>query len=233
MAEMAKFLFDTVFDTEQETPGTVSPRPEKTFWSTNERDTARNEGYERGRQAGIEETNATIAARTAAALETIATGVSALTGQLESQRKNLKSEGIVLAGMIARSLAASLIAREPLHEIETLFGEALNFLPDTPHIAVRLNEEVLESARDRLDTIAAERGFQGKLIFLAQSDIAPGDCRIEWAQGGIIKDHKLVDEKIRKITRQHIDASFAPEDPGIGPDNPSDQIETAGLREER
>jgi len=210
MAETAKFLFDTVFDPAQATPAAASPRQEKTFWSTDERDHARNEGFERGRQAGLDEANATITARNTAALEAIATNVSALTAQLENQRRQLKSEGIVLATMIARSLAENLIQRHPLSEIEALFDEALDFLPDTPHIAVRLNEKLLEAAKEKLDTIATERGFQGKLILLGQPDIAMSDCRIEWAQGGIVKDRKALEQKIQEITNQHFEASLVP-----------------------
>jgi flagellar assembly protein FliH len=210
MAEMAKFLFDTVFDDSETALAPVQSRAEKSFWSTDERDAARNEGFERGRQAGIDETLATMEAKTASALETIATNVAALTAQLETQRQQLKQEGIVLANMIARSLTSALIAREPMHEIETLFSEALEFLPDTPHIAVRLNEALLEDAREKLDTVAAERGFQGKLIILGQPDIAHGDCRIEWAKGGIVKDQNLVRQRIFEITNQYIDASLMP-----------------------
>ena len=210
MAEMAKFLFDTVFDNSETTPAPVQTRSEKSFWSTDEREAARNEGFERGRQAGIDETLAAMEAKTASALETIATNVSALTAQLATQRQQLKQEGIVLANMIARSLSATLIAREPMHEIETLFSEALEFLPDTPHIAVRLNQALLEVAREKLDTVAAERGFQGKLIILGQPDIAHGDCRIEWAKGGIVKDQNLVKKRISEITNRYIDASLMP-----------------------
>jgi len=233
MAEMAKFLFDTVFDSTRPTDAPASTRPEKTFWSSDERETARNDGFERGRQAGIDEINATIAARTAAALETIAANVSTLTGQLENQRRQLKSEGVVLANMIAGSLANALIAREPMHEIEALFDEALNFLPNAPHIAVRMNETLLEVAKEKLDAIAAQRGFQGKLILVGQPEIDQGDCRIEWAQGGIVKDSKLIKQRILEIINQHIEAPFTLDDMKTsGPVNLSDQLEAAGRPEE-
>jgi len=226
MAEMAKFLFDTVFDDSEATLAPVQSRAEKSFWSTDEREAARNEGFERGRQAGIDETLTAMEAKTASALETIATKVSALTAQLDTQRQQLKSEGIVLANMIARSLTSALIAREPMHEIEVLFSEALEFLPDTPHIAVRLNEALLEVAREKLDTVAAERGFQGKLIILGQPDITEGDCRIEWAKGGIVKDQNQVKKRIFEITNRYIDAPLMPgEEEFSGFDRPS----TAGL----
>jgi len=212
MAEMAKFLFDTVFDPKQTSGAPMPIRPEKTYWSTDECETARNDGFERGQQAGIDETNATIAARTAAALETIATSVSTLTSQLESQRQQVKSEGVILANMIAQSLASALIAREPLHEIEVLFDEILNFLPDSPHIVIRLNETLLEVAKEKLDDIAAQRGFEGKLILLGQPEIDQGDCRIEWAKGGIVKDRGLIKQRILEITNQHIEAPLTPEE---------------------
>ncbi len=233
MAEMAKFLFDTVFDPKETSGAPAAPRPEKTFWSSDERETARNDGFKCGRQAGIDETNALIAARTAAALETIATNVSTLTSQLEGQRQQLKSEGVILANMIARSLANALIAREPMHEIEALFDEVLNFLPDTPHIVIRLNETLLEIAKEKLDAVAAQRGFLGKLILVAQPEIDLGDCRIEWAQGGIVKDRKLIRHRILEITKQHIEAPFTPDEMLFsGPDSLPDQPEAAGQPEE-
>lgn len=212
MAEMAKFLFDTVFDQEETPLNPAAPRTEKTYWSTDERNQARSEGFESGRQTGINEANATTAAQSAAALDSIATNINTLVSELETQREHIRSEGIVLANMIARSLASNLIQREPLHEIEALFSEALGFLPDTPHIVVRLNEELLEDAKDKLEIVATERGFQGKLILLAQSDISAGDCRIEWAQGGIVKDQNLVAKRIQEITAQHIESSLLPDD---------------------
>jgi len=251
MAEMAKFLFDTVFDPKGTPLETVSPSPQKNYWSTDERDTAKNEGFELGRQAGIAQTQATTEARTAAALESIAANVASLTSQLKNEREQLKNEAIVLANMIARSLTENLIAKEPLHEIEALFSEALNFLPDTPHIAVRMNETLLALAKEKLDAIAAERGFQGKLILLGQPDIDQGDCRIEWAQGGIVKDQKLVKQRIYEITNQYIEASIMPTEEELsgynrtallsnnitgesnGPDHSPDPINTAGQPEER
>ncbi len=250
MAEVAKFLFDTVFEDNEATLVPDQSRREKTFWSTDEREAARNEGFERGRQAGIDETLAAMEAKTASALETIAANVNTLTAQLETERQKLKQEGIVLANMIARSLTAALIAREPMHEIESLFSEALEFLPDTPHIAVRLNEASLDAAREKLEAVAAERGFQGKLIILGQPDIGQGDCRIEWAQGGIVKDQSLVKKRIYEITSQYIDASLMPgegdfnalDHPGYACSNNTDkthkpedlpgQIDTSGQPEE-
>ena len=44
------------------------------------------------------------------------------------------------------------------------------------------------SPREKLDEIARARGFEGRLVVLAEPEIAPGDCRIEWADGGVVRD---------------------------------------------
>ncbi len=211
MAENAKFLFDTEFVQTDSKVSAAPVRREKTYWTTEERNLAGAEGFERGKLAGIEEANATIAARTAAALEHIAQNVQTLTGQLDNEYNRLKSEGVILANLIAKSLAASLIQRQPLHEIEALFKEAINFMPNTPHIAVRVNETVLEAAKEKLDAIAVESGFFGKIILVGESEIPLGDCRIEWAHGGIVKDHTGVRKKIQELTTRYIDTSYVPD----------------------
>ena len=53
---------------------------------------------------------------------------------------------------------------------------------------VRVNDALHETARTQLDAIARTRGFEGRLVVLAEPEIALGDCKIEWADGGIVRD---------------------------------------------
>lgn len=208
MSNLAKFLFDTEFDPKAGgVQAAVSQKPEKTYWTTPERDAASAEAFERGKQAGIQGANAQIAAQTAAALDIIAQNVVNLTNQLGAENARLKSEAVILANTIASSLASSLVQLQPLQEVETLFDEALNFMPNNPHIAVRLSEAHLDLAKEKLNAIAADRGFPGKLIILADPNVQSGDCRIEWASGSIIKDHLEIKNKIHELTIKYIDAT--------------------------
>ena len=42
--------------------------------------------------------------------------------------------------------------------------------------------------RERLDAMTRARGFEGRLVVIAEPDVAIGDCRIEWADGGLARD---------------------------------------------
>ena len=87
-----------------------------------------------------------------------------------------------------RKLAPALIAREPLAEIEALATGIFRQLLASPHVVVRVSDKLYDAARVKLEEIAQQTGFEGRLVMLAEPDIAEGDCRIEWADGGVTRD---------------------------------------------
>ena len=58
--------------------------------------------------------------------------------------------------------------------------------------------------RERLQGIAEGRGFEGKLIVLAEAAIAPGDCRLEWADGGLARDRAQLEAAITDAVDRYL-----------------------------
>ena len=52
--------------------------------------------------------------------------------------------------------------------------------------------------------MAKQSGFQGRLVILAEPDIATGDCRIEWADGGVVRERTATDAKISELVGRYI-----------------------------
>lgn len=73
-------------------------------------------------------------------------------------------------------------------------------------MAVRVNEGLHERARDELDGIARAAGFEGRLVVMAEPDIAPGDCRIEWADGGVKRDLAAIEAAIAEAVARYVAA---------------------------
>ena len=71
---------------------------------------------------------------------------------------------------------------------------------------VRLNDALYEDAQTRLADIARRVGFDGRLLVLAEPDIGIGDCRIEWADGGMTRDHAAADQLIGETVRRFLEA---------------------------
>jgi flagellar assembly protein FliH len=141
---------------------------------------------------GFAAAQAQTAQRTADVLGLIADGLERLNRSLASIEARLESEAVEVAVAVAGKLAPELIAREPFAETSALAKDCFNHLVKAPHVVVQIGAEAYEQAKVKLDEIAQARGFEGRLVVLADADLAPGDCRIEWADGGISRDRAAI-----------------------------------------
>ena len=64
--------------------------------------------------------------------------------------------------------------------------------------------EIYNVAKAKLDEIAQARGFEGRLMAFSDPGMAPGDCRIEWADGGIARDHTATLATIDDVVARYV-----------------------------
>lgn len=163
------------------------------------------EARREGREAGLAEGERTAVARAAkaeaAAAEALAVRVAAMAAGMDDARKQTMAEAIELSLSIARKLAGGLIARQPTAEIEQLVAECMATLDGVPHLVIRCDPALADAVRDIATSRMTTSGFTGRLVVLGDPDIAVGDARIEWADGGVVRD-------IRKLSAE-IDARIA------------------------
>lgn len=167
---------------------------------------AEKAAHDRGYAAAQNDAKVESDRRIAAALERIAAAVAAGNSALRAIETRLESEAVEVAVAVGRKLAPALIAREPFAEIAALASDCFRQLIATPHIAVRVNDALYSTTQEKLGEIARARGFEGRLVVLAESDIAPGDCRIEWADGGVNRDNAAADAEIGKAVAGYLAA---------------------------
>ena len=142
--------------------------------------------------------------RIANALERIADKLAGAASALDAVEARLESEAVEVAVAVASKLAPALIADEPFAEIAALAGECFRQLVSSPHVAVRVSDTLYDVTREKLDDIARSRGFEGRLVVLAEPEIAPGDCRIEWADGGFTRNCAATAAAIGEAVNRYI-----------------------------
>ena len=122
-----------------------------------------------------------------------------------------------LALTAARRLAPALIAREPLAEVSALIEACLAPLRDVPHLVVRLTDTLAEPVSEHVAALVERQGFAGRLVVLGDPEIAPGDCRIEWADGGLTRERAAIEAEIDQHVSEFLQArggpAFAEADP--------------------
>lgn len=153
------------------------------------------EGEQRARDAHASQ-SAQIEARIAEALHA---ALPTLDAAVEAQGEAAAR----LAMTIGRKLSAALIAREPLAEVEALIAECLGETRAERQVVVHVSAALAPTLELRLAAIAAQAGFAGRLTVVAEGEMLPSDCRIEWAQGSVMRSLAGLDQDIRTRIARH------------------------------
>jgi flagellar assembly protein FliH len=170
---------------------------------------AQTTGYLRGFAAARAEILTEAELSSAAALERIVATLEGIGHGLSRVEARLETEAIEVAVAVAKKLAAVLIEREPLAEISELATECFRHLVSAPHVVVRVSEAQHASVGQRIDEIVRARGLTSHLVVLAEPDIQPGDCRIEWADGGVNRERSVTEAAIDEAVTRYVKARLA------------------------
>ena len=200
MAAPAKFLFDMDFGT----PDKTREKPATSAEIVQKIAAAEARAYRDGFDAGQREAKAESDRRAALALEEIGIGIKGIATRFDGIETRMETEAVDVALAVARKLCAELVAAEPLGEIVALVGDCFSHLVATPHLVVRISDSLYEAARERIEKLAKQSGFEGRLVILAEPDIATGDCRIEWADGGVVLERTAIEAKINELVGRYM-----------------------------
>ena len=201
MAQPAKFLFDTDFaapeKTTRERAATSAEIAQKVA-------AAEAAAYRNGYGAAQREAKVEADRRVASALEQINIQLQGISARFSGIETRMENEAVDVAVAVARKLCAALVAAEPLGEITGLVHDCFAHLVATPHLVLRINDTLYELAREKIEKLAKQSGFEGRLVILAEPEIATGDCRIEWADGGVVLERDAIDAKINELVGRYI-----------------------------
>jgi flagellar assembly protein FliH len=204
MPPPAKFLFDQDFAVAAEVKPAVPLAAHEAGLA--EADAA---GYRRGFAAAKVEILVEAEQRSAAALAHIAATLENVVRGLSGVEARLETEAVDVAVAVAKKLAAALIEREPLAEISALAMDCFRHLVNAPHVVVRVNDAQHGSVGKPIEEMVRNRGLAGHLVVLAEPDIQIGDCRIEWADGGVNRDRGATEAAIDEAVARYVEARLA------------------------
>jgi flagellar assembly protein FliH len=74
---------------------------------------------------------------------------------------------------------------------------------------VRIGPDIYDEAKHKLEEIARLNGFEGRLTVLADANLLAGDCRIEWAEGGVDRDRAAASAAIEDVVNRYVSARMA------------------------
>ncbi|MCH8000732.1 MAG: hypothetical protein IIA34_03590 [Proteobacteria bacterium] len=205
MSMSAKFLFDTSFDPEDmDRSGMPGQKPAKPKFGEEDLEKARTDGFAAGKESGRQEVMQSIEQQISTALNAISGQLTGLSqAQVQASERQARS-AVEAALTVMRKMFPHLASRHGLAEIESLVCDCLERLRTEPRIVIRVADSLLDRVEQRVSQLAACAGFDGKIVFLSQEGLHPGDIRVEWADGGAERDSDRLWHEIDQIIARTI-----------------------------
>ncbi len=214
MSRPVPFLFDVDFGRPAQPAAAAAPLPAAPgSIALDEHEAALADaeasGYRRGEADGRRAAREAEAARLISAVEALGARLSEAFMEADTRAEATERDAVALALAFAQKFAAAAAKRFPLAEIQAAAETCFAELRSAPHLAVRVAPDFVEAVRAELTATAQERGFAGRLVVLGDPDVAEGDARLEWADGGVVRDGAAV----ARAVEQAIALRFGPPSP--------------------
>lgn len=215
MAAVEKFLFGRDFEAEAnepaekrtvpEQPPEPEPEPEPTYGEeelaaavAEARKEAHAEGVAEGRRQAEAEADQALAQT----LDRLSGAMNELLQTEAEHQERRDREQLQVAVQLMQRLFPALTRRHGTKEIEEVVQDSLNRLRDEPRVVVRIADSRLDALKEQIDKLTTKAGFDGKVVLLADDEIADGDVRVEWADGGAERDSDRLWREVDKAVQR-------------------------------
>ena len=178
-----KFMFDLSFDDASIVHRAAERKP--VLMKPDQVDAMKKESYDLGFEAGKVAGHNAQTEQVAAVLVSVDQSIGALMQNFASLTQQQETQTRQLVMAIAKKILPEFVARNGVQEIEPLIAESIREMAREPRLVVRVHEQQFDAINEKAQAIATERAYVGKVIVLADPGIALGDCRVEWADGGL------------------------------------------------
>jgi len=197
MTQAQKYQFDVEFDSN----GQILRSPtEINAFSHDEVEQIRAQAFEEGRESET----ARAANIASDALTQIAQSTMALTDELKTQALLNKKAAFDLALTAAGKIAGSALSALPTAEIEATLEDCLSELSDETQLVVAVPDNLQEIITGKIEAIAEQQNFAGRIKVTGAADLAPHDCKVEWGDGGVERQTQHIEDRIAEIVARRL-----------------------------
>ncbi len=203
MTEVKKFNFDTEFRPEGDLVSNAARARQRKVLSQEELD----QMFSRARAEGMKAGQVRAAEATAAAISELATTVTEAMGKAQQQIESLREESAQLSLIVARKLAHVAVECMPEGEVMEALHEAIHQAIAEPRIVLKAAPNVIALVKDKLEEVAHEMGYEGRLIATPEQGMRGADCRIEWRGGGAERNMDHLEQAIGEVITRRFSQS--------------------------
>ena len=172
-----RYAFDTVFD---DAGGITSTAPKvKRSYTPEEVQAERAQAFAEGERSVVARTEQAAAAALADIAGTVKAALPALT-KLAHEHRTASAE---LALACGRAIAAAALEKFPEAPVAAALESLAREIESQPRLIVRVNGEMVERSRARLDDLARSLGYPGQILVKDEPRLPPAGFILDWGDG--------------------------------------------------
>ena len=157
------------------------------------------EGFTKGQATMRDEMLSSFEKQLADTLSQLVSSADMCLQELESEVSKHHDAFMSLSYALAQKLAGEALEKFGFANVESLIKSTLRELSSAPHIVLRVTSDTAVELEKRLSGLKAETGFSGQIIILPEEGLSKADCRIEWADGAIVRSQKEISDSINSV----------------------------------
>lgn len=146
---------------------------------------ARQAAFEEGRTAGRAEAEAETASLSAKALQEITEHLASIGENHTAEFEQASADALSIGVALVRKLFPTLKTKLAEKEIRAFVAQRLGDAGDAKMLKVQVNESVSDTVTAQMSDLAKQSGFGGAITVQADPDLAVGDVRLDWRDGGV------------------------------------------------
>lgn len=197
--EARKFTFDTEFRDQRDVVSEAARARQKKTLTTQELEAMCAKAEATGTQAATvraaENIDRTISAMVIA--------LRAALDQSKTEIENVRAEAASIALAAAKKIAAAALEAAPAGEVENALRQAMHQAVGEPRIILRASPDVVAALESRVNDIAHEEGYDGRVMLAVDPAVRGGDCRIEWRGGGSERSEAAIESAIDALITRY------------------------------
>jgi len=200
MVEITKFKFDTEFRPEGDLISNAARARQRKVMTQEELDHM----LSRARETGMKMGQVRAAEATATAVQQLCAIVQDSMGRAQNQLDVMRQEASALAFVAAKTLAHVAVSMQPQGDVEEALRDAIHQAIAEPRITLRAAPDVIDAIKEKLEELALDCGYEGRLLASADPTVLGADCRIEWNGGGAERSMQKLEQAIEEVITRHL-----------------------------
>ncbi|MDB5477862.1 MAG: putative Flagellar biosynthesis protein [Alphaproteobacteria bacterium] len=193
-----KYQFDTDFDAEeerrliealahqeQEAHQYDASQHAAQHYSGQELEQARGEAFQAGFENGLKEATQAIENTLNSAINALIVNISGLLEGEEARWKMTQETALRTTMATIKKIWPAIVKKLGQDAVEATLRQSMDYNPEETRIVVRVHDTILDAIVQRLPQLKEQHAFAGKVIIIADEKVQAGDCKIEWADGGL------------------------------------------------